>query len=202
MLPVLNLLESYLPQGACELAGGWLSVPGLSVKLVNRGQIRLGSYQHKNNGLKVITLNVRQDIYSFLVTLAHEVAHMQVVQVYGRRAAPHGPEWKDTFGNLLKEASQLPSLPPDIRQAMLFTAANPRSTHFSHPQTSRTFLKHSNNAKETILLHDLPEGTRFIMPNGRIYIKGEKRRTRFKCSLDGTSRFFLIGGSAPVLRVA
>ncbi len=202
MMKGLNLLEPYLPPGATELAANWFDVPGLSVKLVNRGHNRMGSFLCKSNGLKVITLNIKQDIYNFLLTLAHEVAHLQVYQRYGRHPAPHGAEWKNTFRKLLVEAAQLPSLPPDIKYAMLTIADNPKSTHFAHQQAGRILLKYSNVKQGTTLLDDLPEGSRFLMPDGKVFVKGEKRRTRYKCNLNGTSRIFLIGGSVPVFRVA
>jgi len=202
MIEGLHLLDRWLPEGASALAAKWFDVPNLTVKLVSRDGYRLGSYSLRPNGRQSIILNTHQDRYSLLVTLAHEVAHMQATQRWGRKIAPHGSEWQSICRELLLEAAALPSLPNDIREAIQCVAAAPKGTHLSHKQAGRTFLKYSERYDGMKLLADVPAGCKFALDDGRVFVKGEKNRTRYKCLLDGTSHRYLIGGSTPVKEVA
>lgn len=202
MIEGLALLQPYLPEGSLELASRWLSVPSLTVKLVSRGNYRLGTYSYRSNGRQSIILNTKQDRYSFLITMAHEVAHMQARQQWGLKIAPHGPEWQLICRRLLLEAAEIPSLPEDIRQAMHLVAAAPKSTHLANKTAARIFMQYSEKYDGMTLLADLPTGSRFVLDDGRVFLKGEKNRTRYKCMLQGTSKYYLIGGSMPVKRVA
>lgn len=202
MSPDLDLISPLLPEGAVALASSWLQIPGLSLRLNRRRSHRLGAFQRHRDGTMSIMMNIHQDEYAFLITLAHEVAHMQVYMRYGSAVAPHGKEWKSACRDLMMEAVRLPELPDDIREVMLAIARLPKSTHFSDKVVSRVLLRYSPVHAGQNLLCDLPAGVRFAMPNGKIYIKGEKNRTRYRCKLDGTSRFYLITGTVPVHQVA
>jgi hypothetical protein len=46
---------------------------------------------------------------------------------------------------------------------------------------------------------DLEEGDRFALKNGRVFEKGEKRRTRHRCTELKTGKSYLVSGSAEVL---
>jgi hypothetical protein len=62
-----------------------------------------------------------------LLTLTHEIAHLNNWVKHGRRVAAHGPEWKAGFGALLRELSEVSSLPKDYREALRFHAQRPKS---------------------------------------------------------------------------
>jgi SprT protein len=198
----LDLILPLLPDGAAPLATAWLQTPGLTLRLNRRRSHRLGAFQRHRDGTMSIMMNLHQDAYAFLITLAHEVAHMQVALRYGNTVAPHGKEWKVACRGLMLEAVSIPGLPDDIRAVMLAIARLPKSTHFSDKAVSRVLMKYSPVHAGQALLCDLPDGVRFAMPNGKIYIKGERNRTRYRCKLDGTSRFYLITGTVPVHQVA
>lgn len=195
-------LAPFLPAGSLEVIGEWLRVDNLSIKLTSgRGQ-RLGAYKREASGMQTILLNRNQDPYSFLITLVHEIAHMQARKLYGRHVQPHGLEWKQTYSRLIIKAAAIPSLPADICAMMAEIARSPESRHYGKISVSKVLLKYSTKAEPGELLCDIPPGTRFRMPDGKVYIKGEKIRTRYRCKLDGASSVWLISGAVPVLRVA
>lgn len=197
----LHFLATFLPEGSLPVAERWLDVPNLEVKLVRRKSSRLGAYIRGRNGTQRILMNANQGIYSFLITLAHEVAHMHVAMSGFRNPSPHGKEWKAACAITMKDAASITSLPDEIKDVLLRIAVSPKSTHFSDLTISRVLLKYSANGKgDNILMGDLPSGSRFCFGNGKVYIKGEKNRTRFRCMLEGTRRQYLISGAAPVTK--
>jgi len=197
-----DILKQLLPAGSHDLAAGWLDSPGLGLRLYQRKSHRLGAYVFSRHDGDRIMLNTRQHPYSLLITLAHEVAHMRVTRRYGRKVRPHGPEWQETFSRLIEEAVCIQDLPPDILQVMRLIARKPRSTHFSDPAISAILLPYESPGGSHALLEHLPAGSQFTLHNGKRYIKGEKNRTRYRCTLAGTNRVFLIGGAVPVRLVA
>ncbi len=193
-------LAPFLPEGALEVVSKWLPSKGLSITLTNRKSQRLGAFILGRDGQRKIILNVNQTSYSFLITLAHEVAHMQVSVQYGQKAAPHGKEWKEACGKLILEAASILPMPEGVKEAMHLIAANPGRAQFSDLRVSNLLLQHAHNGSETRkLLADIPAGSRFRLPqNGKVYEKVQRNRTRYKCRLEDTTKYFLIGGAVPV----
>jgi SprT protein len=202
MSGIPDQLRQLLPSGSQGKAASWLDVPGLGLKLYRRKSHRLGAYVYNRQGGDWIMLNTVQHPYSLLITLAHEVAHMRVTRRHGRKARPHGAEWQEAFRELILEATTIPELPQDMLKALLLIARKPRSTHFSDPAISAILMLYETPGGTHAILDNLPAGSRFSLPNGKIYIKGEKNRTRYRCTLSGTNRVFLVGGAVPVRLVA
>ncbi len=202
MADAVSVLESLLPDGSVPFVLPMIQNERLTLKLTNRKGQRLGAYQRDLTGNQVILLNTRQDPYSLLITLLHEIAHMQVRLAHRKKVQPHGPEWKQAFSRLLEQASGLTCLPDDIRALMMNMAKSPKSRQFSHVTAGQVLLRYSSDPRHEILLCDLPEGSFFKTPDGKTYIKGERIRTRYKCRKEGTQSWWLIGGAVPVQKVA
>lgn len=185
-----------------EIVTGWLDAPGLELKLSNRRSSRMGSYLRCRDGRHIITMNTNQGKYSFLITLLHELAHLQVSLERNARHTPHGKEWKSKFSELLLRTVAADALPQKIKDVLMMIAQSPRSTHFYDEKISSALLGFDPGANPGILLCDLPEGSRFRMMNGKIYVKGNRIRTRYRCRLEGSQSCFLVGGAVPVTLVA
>lgn len=185
-----------------EIVAVWLDVPGLELKLSNRRSSRMGSYLRARDGRHIITMNTNQGKYSFLITLLHELAHLQVSLGRNTRHTPHGKEWKSKFSELLLRTVAADALPQKIKDVMMMIAKSPRSTHYYDEKISSALLGLEQVADRGTLLCDLPEGSSFSLLNGKIYVKGNRIRTRYRCRLAGTQRYFLVGGAVPVTLVA
>jgi SprT protein len=196
-----KILSPFLPEGAFDLVGKWLQVKDLQIKISSRKGHRLGSYQRDPAGNQKILINRNQDCYSFLITLVHEIAHMQVRMGTRKKIQPHGTEWKLTFGRLLSETAQLPSLPSDVRGMMLEMANAPMSRQYARVGSGKVLLRYNSKPEFGHLLADLSEGERFATPDGKIYTRGIKLRTRYKCRREGTSAWYLVGEAVPVRRI-
>ncbi|HCP40411.1 MAG TPA: sprT domain-containing protein [Cryomorphaceae bacterium] len=162
---VLPLLDKWLKDEAFELA-------------VNKPRTtKLGDFRPPRKGARAkITLNRNLGKYQFLTTLVHEIAHLKVWNAYGRKAAPHGIEWKTLFGKMLIEMVENCAFPAEYRTALMNHATKPKSAVGGDLQLQKVVLQLDSN-KEVLLLDDLKIGTTFNF-KGRHFKKLEKRRTR------------------------
>ncbi len=144
-----------------------------------------------------ITINSNLNIYRFLITLIHEIAHFEVYKQYGRRIKPHGKEWKLKFQHIM-----LPFLNPDIfPESLLPLLAN----HFKNPKASSDTdqqlslaLKQFDETNDLNYVFEIPSGKIFKLYNGKIFRKGAKRVKRFECIELKTGRTYLFNPNAEV----
>jgi hypothetical protein len=144
-----------------------------------------------------ISVNNDLNPYLFLVTYIHEVAHLHIFRNYSRRVDPHGDEWKNVFKQLLQ-----PVLVQDIFPEPLFTALNhhmknPMASSFADARLTQAFRKFDAHHEHMITVHDLPEGSLFLL-HGRHFKKGKLKRTRFLCQEIKSKRQYLVPAEALV----
>lgn len=168
------------------------------LKIVNERQTRHGDYRRAVNGKHEITVNANLNKYRFLITLIHEIAHLAAFEKYGRNIKPHGNEWKLTFQQLM-----LPFIRPEIfPHSVLPLIAN----HFRNPSASSDTdarlafaLKQFDERKSDIyFIHEVPNGSKFRIQNGRIFQKKGLRVKRYECLELSTGRLFLFNANAEV----
>jgi SprT protein len=144
-----------------------------------------------------ITVNHDLNPYLFLLTYIHEVAHLLVFRKYSRRVDPHGKEWKDAFRQLLTPVLT-PSVFPEPAYTVLFKHMhNPMASSFADTTLTKAFRTFDKHADKHISVHDLPEGSLFVL-RGRYYKKGKLRRTRFLCQELKSKRQYLVPAEALV----
>ena len=94
-------LFQYIPKEAKSLIQDLINKDNLVVKIKEERKTRHGDYRMLSNGKHKITINSNLNPYRFLITLIHEIAHLEAYQKYGRFIKPHGKEWKTTFQHLI-----------------------------------------------------------------------------------------------------
>jgi predicted SprT family Zn-dependent metalloprotease len=102
-------LQKYIPQAAINHVETLLQQDNLVVKVKQERKTRHGDYRRLPNGKHQITINANLNYYRFLITLIHEIAHLEAFKKYGNGIKPHGIEWKRTFQRLM-----LPIVNPDV----------------------------------------------------------------------------------------
>ena len=144
---------------------------------------RLGDFTRRPHERPRISLNANLNPYSFLVTYLHEVAHHVVYAVrYKKKIAPHGPEWKQAFRELLLPVLNGDHFPDDILIPLKRYSANPKASTGSDPALVQALARYNTaevapNKKS--LLH-LSEGVNFVFQK-REFTRGPLRRTRVLC---------------------
>ena len=113
----------YLPAGDYEpLFSKWLEGLNYQIAISRPRKSKLGDFRPPRLGqIARITMNADLGPFQFLTTLTHEIAHLIAWEKHGRRAAPHGKEWKAIFRELLLELAHLQAWPEIYSQATFKT---------------------------------------------------------------------------------
>ncbi|MCC1484749.1 SprT-like domain-containing protein [Winogradskyella immobilis] len=192
-----NQIKNYIPETALDIVASLLDEEHLVVKIKNERKTRHGDYRQLPNGKHQITVNSNLNKYRFLITLVHEIAHLEAYKRFGKFIKPHGKEWKQTFQYLM-----LPFLNPEIFPNELLPLL---AEHFKNPKASSDTdsqlalaLKQFDAPNDKTYVFEVPLGVTFKLYNGRIFKKGQKRRKRFECIEVNSGKLYLFNPNAEV----
>ncbi len=192
-----NQLQKYIPETALPQILQLLKHEHLVVKIKSERKTRHGDYMRLPNGRHQITINSNLNVYRFLITLVHEIAHFEAFKTYGKFIKPHGKEWKYTFQHLM-----LPFLNPDIFPNELLPLL---AKHFKNPKASSDTdvnlslaLKQFDEPNDKTYIFEVPMGSIFKIYNGRVFKMGNKRVKRYEGVEVKTGRMYLFNPNAEV----
>ncbi len=192
-----NLIKDYIPEIAISKVLKLLEDDNLEVKIKNERKTRHGDYKRLPNGKHQITINSNLNVYRFLITLIHEIAHFEAYKIYGKFIKPHGIEWKRTFQHLM-----LPFLNPEVFPDHLLPLL---AKHFKNPKASSDTdvdlalaLKQFDKPNNKTYIFEVPIGSTFKLYNGKIFKMGQKRVKRFECIEVKTGKLYLFNPNAEV----
>jgi len=194
-VPLLQL-RSYLPEGSFEDVNHYLVHYKVHLTVTRQRQTVLGDYRHAHDGkTHRISINGNLNKYSFLITLLHELAHLFTYERYGHRVQAHGQQWKDEFSRILAQFISKKIFPPQIESALVETLKNPAASSCGDEKLLRVLRNFDTTKKENhFLVEQLKDGQRFRIRGNRIFIKGPKIRTRYKCIEPATKKWYLFSG--------
>ena len=164
---------------------------------------KLGDFRYRRDeSIQTITLNLDLNPYQFLLTLIHEIAHLRAFAQHGTAHAPHGPEWKAKFKQLLDPLLNESTFPRDILVPLKLHIRNPSASSARDLFLMKEMSKYDvrSTKGETLFLADLAPQTYFELA-GRKFKKGETRRTRILCEELGTGKKYLISRLARVSKL-
>jgi len=161
---------------------------------------RLGSFKGVRFGARPI-IHVNSDLgpYTFLLVFLHELAHLLVMKKYGRKAKPHGAEWKNAYRSLVQPFFD-ESVFPDILVAELYRYFTKTPATFNHDTRLINVLSSLEGGIAMMTVHDVPLNGTFTLVSGRQFVKMEKLRTRYKCYCPATRKYYLVPRSALVVQ--
>lgn len=191
-------LDKYLPEGFAEEIGSYLISKNVQLTITKKRTTKLGDYQRPFGTRKYhkISVNGSLNKYAFLLTLLHEIAHLETYLKHNKkRILPHGTEWKNEFRASLVKLLARGILPNDLSIAIANYAKNPKASSTSDPVLSQTLKRYDSNP--SVILSELDEHAIFSLGK-RLFEKGKKRRTRFLCREISTNKFYVVSGLAEV----
>jgi SprT protein len=192
-----SILAKYIPEQAVPLISEWILQFNFKLKIKKSRQSKYGDYRPPLPGLNhQITINQDLNPYAFLLTLVHEIAHLQTQERFGNRVKPHGMEWKDSFKELMRPFMRMNIYPEDVYNAIVGYMKNPAASSCSDDNLLRT-LKRYDKPNDLVHLETLPLNALFIY-NERYFIKGQKIRKRYKCLEKDARHVYLFAGLAEV----
>lgn len=193
----LEAILNHVPHGAKPQITSYLNTYKVAVVITRQRHTKHGDFRNYSNGNTQITINKMTNPYRFLITLVHELAHLETFKSFGRSVKPHGLEWKQKFRLLM-----LPFLNPTVFPEPLLSVV---AHHLKNPKASSDTdfelvmaLKNFDPETAKIDVFELKEGTHFSMYNGNVFIRGKKRVKRYECKEVQTGRTYLFSPHAEV----
>lgn len=200
-VPFLQL-KQYLPEGSFEDVLHYIRHYKVQLTVTRQRETILGDYRHSYLGKgHRISVNGNLNKFSFLITLLHELAHLFTYERYGHRVSPHGAEWKKEFSHILSQFLIKKLFPQDIENALVRTLNNPAASSCGDEKLLRVLRNYDTSKEGISLVEQLPENSFFKIKGERIFKKGMKMRTRYKCQEVATGKWFLFSGVYEVMLV-
>jgi len=190
-------LLDFIPAPAQPMITELLAIDHLVVKVKNERKTRHGDYRELPNGKHQITINSNLNVYRFLITLIHEVAHFEAYKKHGRFIKPHGKEWKQTFQHLMLPFLRPEIFPLEILPLLAKHFKNPKASSDTDTQLAYALKQYDENSDKTYVF-EVPLGKEFKLYNGRIFKQGKQRRKRFECLEVKTGKLYLFNPNAEV----
>ena len=196
-----KVLSKYVPSEFVDLTSDLLLKYPVVFKIVKPRKTKLGDFRAgMNNEKHQITVNGDLNKYSFLITTLHEFAHLITYTTYGRKAAPHGEEWKANFRQLLLPIINSSALPKPIENALVNSLANVKASSCTDINLQRVLITFDEKIDDLTTLETLNKKSTFEL-NGKHFEKGILRRTRFLCMEKETKKNYLVNRLALVKEI-
>ena len=184
-------MQKYMPAAACRVGYKWLSRYPARLKVSKPRKSKLGDFRTRDKkSLPTISVNGNLKPYSFVVTFAHEVAHLIDYTKRQTLRNPHGTTWKAEYTRLLNELLEHEVFPFEIKHAIRSHADRPKAASCSDPELME--LLRIFDDEPGLTLKHIPEGSTFVLNGNRIFKKGSLRRTRYKCTELSTGKTYLV----------
>lgn len=190
-------MSAYMPEEACPIIFHWLQEYPARLRITKPRTSKLGDFRVENSErVPLITVNGNLNAYAFTITLTHEIAHLVDYTMRKTLRDPHGTSWKKVYSHLLHELLQAHVFPQGLEQFIAQHIASPKAASCSDPKLMEALREYDD--EKPIILKELPAGTTFALPGGRVFEKGELRRTRYRCKEISSGKYYLVHGQSEV----
>ena len=142
-----------------------------------------------------ITINNDLNLYQTLITLVHEIAHAFVYKKFGSKIKAHGKEWKEMYKALMLNFLKPDIFPSDILSCLSLHIINPSAS--SNSDTDLVLILRKYDDKNHYNISQIEFGEKFNF-SGKIFIKEEKLRKRFKCLNTQNQRYYLFNPTTKI----
>ena len=184
----LDGVLSRFPEQAQNMTKALFNEYHFLFRITTPRKTRLGSFKGVRLGARpIIQINSDLGPYTFLLVFLHELAHLVVIKKFGRKAKPHGEEWKTAYRNLIvpfiNEQIFPLALTAELKRYFIKTPAT-----FHRDTRLINTLSSLEGGKTMVTVNDVPLNSTFTLMSGREFVKLEKLRTRYKCFCPATRK--------------
>ena len=181
----LAVCRPRLPAGAEEYVAELLGRQPVHVRLARPRRTKLGDHRPPSRKVAFHRITINDDLnpYAFLTTLLHDIAHVATWQRHGgrRRVKPHGSEWKQEFGGILRPVVEGRIMPAGVEVALARYLENPAARSCSDRGLVLALAEFDCPVTDKIRVEDLAEATVFKAANGTLFRAGRMVRSRRQC---------------------
>ncbi|HPH83104.1 MAG TPA: SprT-like domain-containing protein [Flavobacteriales bacterium] len=197
-----RVLIKYIPETAVNQIVDWIINYGIHLKITRNRATKLGDFRPTPGTQRghTITINHNLNLYAFLITLVHEIAHFSTWNTYHNRVKPHGNEWKQEFKKHMIPFLNTEVFPQEVLIHVKGYISNPAASSCVDEDLMRVLRLFDD--EYTLVLEDIPANALFKLKTGRVFRKGEQRRKYFRCEELGTNKHYLVNPLAEVEPVA
>ncbi len=194
-----NVLQKYIPEPAVSIIASWITEYDFKLKIKKERSTKLGDYRSPYGGQNhIITINYNLNKYAFLITLVHEVAHLVTYVRHKNSVNPHGEEWKQQYKLLMKHFLNGDFFPTDVLLALQKHFLSPAASSCSDANLLRILKRYDEDSAQKTFIESIPEKSIFKYNGGRVFEKGERIRTRYRCKEISTGAIYLFHALAEV----
>ena len=195
-----NTLSKYLPEGSLDLTMQLLRTAPVELKIKQPRKTKFGDYRFpKKNERHRISINGNLNVYAFLITLVHEMAHLKAFESFGNGIKPHGEEWQVTFRQLMTPYLEQNIFPKNLRSALIKSLNRGSASSCTDLELFRVLQ--AFDKKPALVVEELETGTCFSLGNDMIFKKGPRARKRYRCLNLSNSREYMVHPLAEVKRI-
>lgn len=193
-------LLPYLPPGGFELLVPYFARHRIHLRITRDRKTKMGDYRHPSRQYPVhrISVNGTLNPYSFLITLIHEIAHLETFVQYRNRVAPHGKEWQFIYGRILEEFLNQAIFPSELEQLIQQRLQGLKASTCSDPVLYKALKAYDTKTSNLVYVEDLAIGDRFRTEGGHIFVILKKARTRYHCQDLKSKRIYTFSSIAEV----
>ncbi|MGB0882465.1 MAG: SprT-like domain-containing protein [Vicingaceae bacterium] len=194
----LKILKDFVPEKSIPILEKWFNQRNFELRISKKRTTKFGDFRGSlKKELPKISVNSNLNQYAFLITLTHEFAHLLVWEKHQHKVKAHGIEWKTEFSNLMAVLLTKNVFPDHLKIVLQKHMINPPASS-ARDVNLIAELKKYDEPSHLLTLNELAEGSKFMLNQKRVFIKGNKRRTRFICKEIATKKEYLIHGVAEV----
>jgi len=194
-----GVLQKYIPEPAVPIIARWIIEYDFKLKIKRERNTKLGDYRSPLSGQNhTITINYNLNKYAFLITLVHEVAHLVTFTKHKNAVNPHGEEWKQQYKLLMKHFLNADYFPTDVLLALQKHLISPAASSCRDSHLLRILKRYDDKNDGKIFIETLPHKTVFKYNGERLFEKGERIRTRYRCKEIATGSIYLFHALAEV----
>lgn len=184
---IKQILKKYIPLESIGIISGYLTEHSLQLNITRNRSTKSGDYRAPTpkKPFHRISINHNLNPYAFLITLLHELAHMDAFIRFGGRIKPHGDEWQSSFIRLARPVIKSGVFPDDLHPFVINHLQKGYASTFTDTALRKALDSYDkpegSSDPATVYLSDIPDGSCFMLKNGRSFIKGKLLRNRYKC---------------------
>ena len=191
-----QILKRHVPDNAVHYCYDLWAAHPFHFRVTRSRNTKLGDYRYdRRNGDHIITINHDLNIYSFLITYIHEVAHQYVQIRYGKRMKPHGDEWRQAFIDLMQPLLNDLIFPVEVLKPLRKYMLRPGASTTSNAPLYSALRRYDGTDDGLEPLSSVENGDIFEF-NNRMFERLYLRRTRVVCRELTSSRKYLIPQTA------
>lgn len=206
----MDVLANHLPAGAVPYCQQLWQQYGFQFIVAKARKTKLGDFRALPSGQMRITVNIDLNIYAFLITFIHEVAHAEVFKTsqlkQKRITQPHGRAWQVAFQRLIKPVLNESIFPASILTPLQEYMQKPAASTYANPVLMQALRQEDSLIngitmyQPSVLLSDIPEGQLFLFQQ-KTYLRGTLRRTRVVCKEVSSAKLYAILAHAWVEKI-